>query len=85
MAGNHICQCCGMPLSDEIMSRNPDGTVNEEYCKYCYSNGKFTYTSMEQLIDFCVKNVKTDQFTPEQMRVFMKETLPKLNYWKNKS
>ena len=31
-----ICQCCGMPLEDPNISREPDGTFNEEYCKWCY-------------------------------------------------
>lgn len=50
-----ICQCCGMPLDDETLSKEPDGEFNEDYCKWCYSDGKFTYESKEQLIDFCVK------------------------------
>ena len=25
-----ICQCCGMPLDDSTISREPDGTFNEE-------------------------------------------------------
>ena len=25
-----ICQCCGMPLDDSSISREPDGTWNEE-------------------------------------------------------
>ncbi len=29
-----ICQCCGMPLEDEMMSREPDGIINESYCKW---------------------------------------------------
>ena len=37
-----VCQCCGMPLDDSAISREPDGTFNEEYCKWCYSDGKFT-------------------------------------------
>ena len=28
-----ICQCCGMPLEDSTLSREPDGSLNEEYCK----------------------------------------------------
>ena len=36
-----ICQCCGMPLEDDNISREPDGTFNEEYCKWCYADGKF--------------------------------------------
>ena len=33
-----ICQCCGMPLEDdEIISHDSDGTLNEDYCKWCYA------------------------------------------------
>ena len=28
-----VCQCCGMPLDDASISREPDGTFHEEYCK----------------------------------------------------
>ena len=42
-----ICQCCGMPLEDESTSKEPDGAFNEDYCKWCYMDGKFTYTSLE--------------------------------------
>ncbi len=28
-----ICQCCGMPLDDFSISREGDGTHNEEYCR----------------------------------------------------
>ena len=45
-----ICQCCGMPLDDETLSKQPDGEFNEDYCKWCYSDGRFTYESMEELI-----------------------------------
>ena len=42
-----ICQCCGMPLEDSFISREPDGTMNEEYCKWCYAGGEFVYTSLD--------------------------------------
>ncbi|HJJ32253.1 MAG TPA: zinc ribbon domain-containing protein [Methanocorpusculum sp.] len=82
MIENQICQCCGMPLSKETISREPDGTPNEDYCKYCYSDGKFRYISMQQLIDFCVENVKPEQLTKEEFRKFMSELLPQLKHWK---
>ena len=34
-----ICQCCGMPLEDSTLSRETDGSFNEEYCKWCYRTG----------------------------------------------
>ena len=54
-----ICQCCGMPLDDSTISKEPNGDFNEEYCKWCYSDGEFKYTSKEQLIDFCVDRKST--------------------------
>lgn len=44
-----VCQCCGMPLEDSTISKEPDGDFNEEYCKWCYADGEFKYTSKEQL------------------------------------
>ena len=35
-----FCQCCGMPIDDDsILGRDKDGTLNEEYCKWCYVDG----------------------------------------------
>lgn len=58
-----ICQCCGMPLDDTTMSKEPSGDFNEEYCKWCYTDGEFTYTSKEQLIEFCVEHMANKDFT----------------------
>lgn len=33
-----ICQCCGMPLEDEIIGHDRDGEMNESYCKWCYKD-----------------------------------------------
>ena len=78
-----ICQCCGMPLEDDaIISRDSDGSLNEDYCKWCYADGNYTYSDMDDLIDICVKNMVNENFTEEQARAYMKEMLPKLDYWK---
>ena len=78
-----VCQCCGMPISDDaILGRDKDGTLNEEYCKWCYADGTYTYHDMDELIDVCVKNMVNEEFTEEQARSYMKELLPKLDYWK---
>lgn len=78
-----ICQCCGMPLDDSSISKETDGEFNEEYCRWCYVDGGFTYTSMDKLIDFCAEHMSNEKFPPEQVRAYMSEMLPKLNYWKN--
>ena len=77
-----ICQCCGMPLEDEILSRNQDGSINEDYCKWCYADGTYTYHDMDDLIDVCVPHMVNESFTEEQARAYMKQVLPKLDYWK---
>ena len=77
-----ICQCCGMPLEDEIIGRNKDGSLNEDYCKWCYADGTYTYSDMDDLIEVCVRNMASEQFPEEQARAYLKQTLPKLDYWK---
>jgi len=77
-----ICQCCGMPLEDNAISREADGFFNEEYCKWCYADGEYMYHDMDDLIDVCVQNMASEAFSPDQVRTYMKELLPKLDYWK---
>ena len=77
-----ICQCCGMPLEDHILGRNADGTLNEDYCRWCYADGTYTYGDMDQLIDMCVPNMVREGFTEEQARAYMRQALPRLDYWK---
>ena len=77
-----ICQCCGMPLEDENISRETDGTFNEEYCKWCYAEGKFVYSSLEELMDFLGKHMSSDQWPEEAVRAFLQQTLPTLRHWR---
>lgn len=77
-----VCQCCGMPLNDSTISRENDGMFNEDYCKWCYSGGEFKYTSMEQLIDFCVEHMSSESWPAEQVRAHMEAVVPNLKHWK---
>ena len=77
-----FCQCCGMPLEDAATSREPDGAFNEEYCKWCYTDGTFKYTSKEQLIDFCVAHMASESWPAEQVRAHMEAVVPNLKHWK---
>ena len=42
------CTCCGMPLEDSFISREKDGFLNEDYCKWCYADGDFTLDFWKQ-------------------------------------
>ena len=77
-----VCQCCGMPLEDAIIGRNKDGSMNEDYCKWCYADGTYTYSNMDDLIDVCAQNMANEDFSEEQVREYMKQMLPGLDYWK---
>ena len=77
-----ICQCCGMPLEDAAISREPDGSFNEEHCKWCYAGGEFKYDSKEQLIDFCVEHMASESWPKEQVRAHMEAVVPELKHWK---
>lgn len=77
-----ICQCCGMPLDDSTISKEPDGTFNEDYCKWCYADGKFVYTSLEKLVDFLVEHMSNADWPPEQARAYFEAQLPKLEHWR---
>ena len=78
-----ICQCCGMPLEDTNISKETDGFFNEEYCKWCYADGEYMYHDMDDLIDVCVSHMASETVSKEQARTYMKNLLPKLDYWKN--
>ena len=77
-----ICQCCGMPLEDAFIGRNKDGSLNEDYCQWCYADGTYTYSDMDDLIRVCVPNMVKQGFTEDQARSYMKQMLPTLDYWK---
>ena len=77
-----ICQCCGMSLEDCNISKEKDGNFNEDYCKWCYADGEYMYHDMDELIEVCAKSMSNGNFTPEQVREYMKNLLPSLDYWK---
>lgn len=78
-----ICQCCGMPLTeDEVISKESDGSFNENYCRWCYADGTYTYSDMDELIDVCIGQMSNKDFPEEQARAYLQQLLPTLDYWK---
>ena len=74
------CQCCGMPLQDSILSRDADGSLNENYCQWCYADGTYCYSNMDDLINISVPHMVSKGFTGEQAREYMHQLLPTLDY-----
>lgn len=76
-----ICQCCGMPLDDSSISKETDGAFNEDYCKWCYTDGEFVYKTKEELTDFLVQHMSNEHWPADQARAYFTEQLPKLKHW----
>lgn len=79
-----VCQCCGMPLNEDgLISRETDGSYNEEYCKWCYTDGTFAYQSKEALLDYLVENMPNpDNSEAGTRRARFDEYLSQLKHWK---
>ena len=78
-----ICQCCGMPLDDDgMISREADGNYNEDYCKWCYTEGKFAYQTKEALLGFLLNHAPNpDGLSAEELRSRYDQYLSQLKHW----
>ena len=54
-----FCQSCGMPLMcNEDCGTDANGSINFDYCKYCYADGKFLQDcTMDEMIEHCAQFV----------------------------
>ena len=79
-----ICQCCGMPLSeDSMISKEPDGSFNESYCTWCYTDGDYVYQSKDALLDFLIGHMPNpDNLSDAERRIQYDGYLSKLDHWK---
>ena len=79
-----ICQSCGMPIVDEKQwGTNKDGSVNKDYCRYCYLNGEFVDdVTMEEYIERCSQFGAQANMTNEQMKAYCEKLFPTLKRWK---
>ncbi|MGI5898737.1 MAG: zinc ribbon domain-containing protein [Christensenellales bacterium] len=78
-----FCQCCGMPMQDSDISREPAGAFNEDYCKWCYSQGKMVYGSMEELLDFLAPHLASMHgMDAGEVRKPLEEQLKGLKNWR---
>ena len=77
-----------MPLTEEILGTNADGSKNKEYCIYCYKDGAFTGDfTMEQMAEFCAQfvdefNKNTGQkLSREEYKAMLLQFYPSLKRW----
>lgn len=78
-----ICQSCAMPMNEDVLGTNEDGTLNEDYCIYCYKDGKFIDNiTMEEYIEICSKYGEQAGMTNEEMKEYCTKVFPTLKRWK---
>ncbi len=86
-----FCQSCGMPLtSKDDCGTNADGSINYDYCKYCYQDGKFLQDcTMEEMIEHCAQFVDEvnknmpQPMTQEEYKQMMRHFFPMLKRWRS--
>ncbi len=86
------CQSCGMVLiKDSDKGTESDGRKSEEYCAFCYQQGRFIQDlTIEELIEHNLQdldnwNQETGlQLTKQEARAELLKFLPTLKRWRQK-
>ena len=85
----NFCQSCGMPLTEEVLGTNADGSKNEDYCIYCYKDGRFLQEcTMDEMIEHCAQFVDEvnkhmpKPMTKEEYKQMMQGFFPMLKRWR---
>lgn len=80
----NFCQSCSMPLEyKNDFGTNADGSLNHEYCQYCYQKGQFTdpEMTMEEMIELTVRIMEEKRMSSELIEQ-TKEYIPMLKRWR---
>ena len=73
----------GMPLNDDILAKNTDGSFNEQYCMWCWDGEGFAQDcTMEEMVEHCLPHMPLGRTDPEACRAYMRSLLPTLGRWK---
>lgn len=81
---NKYCQSCGMPMKKDPKGggSNADGSINPDFCSYCFENGKFTQENItaKEMQIFVIGKMKEMGF-PGFLAKFFAKGIPKLKRW----
>ncbi len=80
-----FCQSCGMYFtSDDLRAHEADGTLSQDWCKWCADNGEFSdNATMEEMIERCAPfMVESGSFaTVDEAVSLLSIVLPQLKRW----
>lgn len=81
----HFCQSCGMPIMDSAtQGTEADGGLSEDYCRYCYKDGTYTYEAdLDDMIEGCAPfMMESTGLSRDEAVSIMGAMLPNLKRWK---
>ncbi len=84
MAKINVCQSCGMPLNkEENWGTNEDNSKTDEYCKFCFENGKFidANLTLDEVIEKSVQMSKKLWMPEDKACEIANSTIPNLKRW----
>ncbi len=83
MSVTKFCQSCTMPIDNPAdRGTEKDGSLSEQYCKYCYQDGAFTDPEMtlEKMQETATREMEK-QNMPAGIIQHSLDMLPKLKRW----
>jgi len=70
-------------VTRQAISREPDGSFNESYCTWCYTDGDYVYKSKDTLLDFLLSHSPNPgNLSDEERRNQYDSYLSELDHWK---
>lgn len=76
-----------MPMSEKEFGTNKGEIKNNEYCHFCFKNGKFADEgiTMEEKIKKNIEIAKRMGMPQEKAKFLAETTIPKLKRWKKEA
>ena len=71
--------------TDVMLGTNADGSLQQDYCKFCYQKGAFTQPdlSVDQMVENSVSFMVSElKFPREKAQEVSEAVLPQLKRWK---
>ena len=86
MSEENVCQsCCVVLDQDELAGTEANGEKSQDYCIYCYKEGKFTQpdATLDVMINISAEvwADKDPNVTIEQAKAQLRKKLPFLKRW----
>ena len=80
-----FCKSCGMPMKQDPQGggTNADGSVNTDYCSYCYLDGAFKFNgTVKEFQEFCRQKMVEGGHSKFMAWLFTRG-MKRLDRWKN--